>query len=265
MSFFFDVWTSQGFILASDVRLIENGEPKYAHKIKVSGHHSKVKCAIAVCGEYPSNSLGYFTEATCVKDSLREVAERFATKWVERYAGTEEYSAIHLVGFEKNTSIADEFLPQMWFWSNWDVEGYYRREILEDQLRSFSNPIPHNNHIPQKIRQNNGCFPKPEQEYSSVMSFLQHYEPYFTWNGDTSFWRSAVHAVGSALNLLRNKKQNWTLDEVSRVTGLCLEFLIKVGNILPNSTVGLSDEGDFDVVRVTPQDAEWIKKAEFDE
>jgi hypothetical protein len=264
MSFFFDVWTSEGFVLASDIRLIVNGESKYAHKIAISSPQSKVKCAIAVCGEYPSNSLGYFTVATLSKDSLREVAQRFATQWVERYAGTEDYSAIHLVGFE-NTGIANRFLPQMWFWSNWDGERYYSREILEEQLRSFANPIPHNNHIPQKIKQLNGSLPNPEQEYSSVMSFLQYYEPYFTWNGDTSFWRSAVQAIGSALNLLRGKKRNWTLDEVSRVTGLCLEFLVKLGNILPNSTVGLTDEGDFDVVSVTPQDAMWIKTAKFEE
>ena len=264
MSFFFDVWTSQGFVLASDVRLIVNGGSKYAHKIAVSSPHSKVKCAIAVCGEYPLNSLRYFSSATLTKDSLRNIAKEFASRWVERYAGLKEYSAIHLVGFEK-TGPLDELLPQMWFWCNWDEKGYYSREILEGQLRSFSNPIPHNNHIPQKIKQLTGSFPKPGEEYSFVMSFLQQYEPYFTWNGDTSFWRSAANAVGSALNLLRNGKPNWTLDEVSEVTSLCLEFLVKVGNILPNSTVGLSDEGDFDVVRVTPQDAMWIKKANLEE
>ena len=265
MSFFFDVWTSQGFVLASDVRLRWNKESKYAHKIAVPHSRSKVKCAIAVCGEFPESSLGYFTLATNIKDSLREIAEEFATRWVEKYAGTEEYSAIHLIGFE-NMETSNRFLPQMWFWSNWDGAGYHSRSILEDQLRSFSDPIPHNNHIPQKIKQLSGDFPNtPEQEYSLVMSFLQHSEPYFTWNGDTAFWRSALHAVDSALNLLKNKKRNWTLDEVSTVTGLCLEFLIKIGNILPNSTVGLSEEGDFDMVRITPQDIVWEQRAKFDE
>ena len=98
-----------------------------------------------------------------------------------------------------------------------------------------------------------------------MSSFLKLYEPYFTWNGDTSFWRSAADAVGSALRLLKGKKTTWTLDEVSDVTSSCLEFLIKVGNILPDSTVGLSYEGGFDLLKVTPEKAEWVHKANIEE
>jgi hypothetical protein len=151
----------------------------------------------------------------------------------------------------------------MWFWSNWTGEGYYSRETLEGQLSSFSGPTPFNNHIPHLVERHTGRFPgpTPEEEYSQVMSLLNQYEPYFTWNGDTSFWRSAADAVGSALNLLRGKKATWTLEEVSDVTSSCLEFLIKVGSILPDSTVGLSHEGGFDVLKVTPEEAMWVSKA----
>jgi hypothetical protein len=266
VSFFFDVWTSQGFVLASDVRLIVNGEPGYAHKLAMSGPKSRVNCAIAVCGEYPRNCLGYFHAATLTKDTLREVAEYFASRWVERYAGTEEYSAVHLVGFER-VGNSDTLLPQMWFWSNWTGRGYHNKETLERQLNTFSEPIPHNNHIPHKVKQLTERFPGPtlEEESSLVTTFLKLYEPYFTWNGDTGFWRSAADAVGSALNLLKGKKPRWTLAEISDVTSTCLEFLIKVGNLLPDSTVGLSREGDFDVLQVTPKERTWITQANIEE
>ena len=266
MSFFFDVWTSQGFVLASDVRFVINDEPTCAHKLAIPSHGSKVNCAIAVCGEYPMLSLRYFNEATSKKDSLRAAAEHFASRWVERYAGTEQYSAVHLVGFEK-IDASDVLLPQMWFWSNWNGREYVSRETLERELSSFSRPIPCNNHIPHKVKELTNQFPGPtlEEEHSLVMSFLKQHEPTFTWNGDTSFWQSAAEAVASALNLLRGKKPVWTLEEISDVTSSCLEFLIKVGNLVPDSTVGLSDEGDFDVLKVAPEKTVWAHKASIEE
>src|SRR5438132_12832122 len=117
MSFFFDVWTSEGFILASDVRLITNEAPDYAHKIRCSGADSKIKCAIAVCGEYPQTSLGFFTSAISAKDSLRDIAHHFAVNWTTRFAGTNEYSAVHLVGFEPVPNSV-QYIPQACYWFN---------------------------------------------------------------------------------------------------------------------------------------------------
>lgn len=263
MSFFFDVWTSQGFVLASDVRLVVNDEPRYAHKLARSSNASKVNCAIAVCGDYPMVSRKYFTEATGAKDSLREVAKHFATQWVGRFAGTERYSAVHLVGFER-IGDPDVLLPQMWFWSNWTGSGYHNKETLEEELRSFSKPIPDNNHIPSKIDK---LIPGAtlEEEHSLVMSYLKQHEPIFTWNGDPGFWDSAARAVASVLSLLRGKKPVWALEEISDVTSSCLEFLIKVGNVLPDSTVGLSHEGGFDVLKVAPEKTAWAHRANIDE
>jgi hypothetical protein len=110
MSFFFDVWASKGFILASDVALINNKEMKTLHKLDFAPRGSKVVSAIAVCGDYPENCLKFFIEAAMVKDSLRDLAHAFAEKWTNRYSGTHDYSGVHLVGFEKGL---DCVLPQM--------------------------------------------------------------------------------------------------------------------------------------------------------
>src|SRR6185503_11694235 len=87
-----------------------------------------------------------------------------------------------------------------------------------------------------------GKFPDDtlENQYSLVTSFLRLHQPLFTWNGDTSFWRSAASSVGSALNLLWKQKRAWTMDEATTVTSLCFELLANVGKLLPDSTVGLS-------------------------
>jgi hypothetical protein len=100
MSFFFDVWAYDGFVLASDVRLMVNGKPRYSHKIGRTHKNSKIFSAIAVCGEYPDSCLNWFIEATNSKDSLRNIAKHFSEKWTHRFGGTQEYSAAHLVGFE---------------------------------------------------------------------------------------------------------------------------------------------------------------------
>lgn len=256
MSFFFDVWTLEGFVLASDVRLIGTGRRSYAHKLRGSPYN-ETSCAIAVCGDYCEASLNFFTQATSRRDTLREVAYDFARAWTERFAGTEEYSAVHLVGFERIPE-TDEFVPQMWFWSNWAGERYLTKEELNGQFKSFSDPIPFNNHIPQKIKQLTGKFPAGSytEERSLVTSFLALYQPYFIWNGDTHFWRSAAHAVGSAMNLLWREKTNWSIDETWRLAEMCLQFLAKVGSFMPESTVGLSPEGACDVLAVTPTGTE---------
>lgn len=265
MSFFFDVWSCEGFVLASDVRLIIDEEPHHMHKIAMSSPNSGVRCAVAVCGEYPQNCLNFFTEAVAVGDTLRDVAQRFATKWVRRYAGTGCYSAVHLVGYEEVPD-SGTLVPQMWYWTSASGENSRSKEELARELSSFSKPIPDNNHIPHKIRELTGRLPGPglQQEHSLVVAFLRLNEPLFTWNGDTRFWRTAADAVGSAMNLLRREKSTWTIEEVSSVTALCLEFLIRLGNLIPESTVGLSPRDEFDMLSVTPGGTEWILRAELD-
>lgn len=261
MSFFFDVWTNSGFVLASDVRLLVNGEPGCLHKIAFSGRGSTVNCAIAVCGDYPESCLQHFHHAWMTKDTLHDVAQDFASHWVDKYAGTNDYSAVHLVGFENSPHGP---IPQVWFWCNWDGENYLSKEVLDGQLNDFSNPIPHNNHIPQKINQSYKRFPHTlEEEHQLVAMFLTQVQPYFTWNGDTTFWRSASEAVTTAMNLVKANNPNLSLDNICELTGTCIEFLIKLGSLLPNSTVGFSSEGDFDLVKVTFEGSTWVRHAQL--
>ena len=269
MSFFFDVWTSEGFILASDVRLIINEQIQTCHKVAPAPHGSKVVCAIAVCGAYPDNCLKFFLEATTRKDALRDVAHAFAHKWTKRYSGTGDYSAVHLVGFEKVLG-CDMALPQMWFWHNWqgpDADDFYSEETLSAALQSFSEPIPHNNHIPQTIKELTGKFPGPtlSDEAELVNAFLKIYQPFFTWNGDTAFWRSALGTVNSAMSLLIKEKTNWSIDEVGRLTGYCLTFLANTGSLLKSPTVALSLDQEADILKITPSCVEkvnWTKLKE---
>jgi hypothetical protein len=163
MSFFFDVWALDGFVLASDVRLINDGEITYAHKIGRAPYNSTIKCAVAVCGEYCETALRFLMQASARRDTLRDVAQDFAQRWTRRYAGTDDYSAAHLVGFDRIPG-TDDVVAQMWFWSNWTSTRYCTQDELEAQLESFSQPIPFNNHVPQKIRQLTGRYPsEPHQ------------------------------------------------------------------------------------------------------
>ena len=205
MSFFFDVWTVDGFIIASDVILLENGKQRYLRKLAYTSQHSELTCAIAVCGDYPERCLNFFTHAVSIKDTLRDVAYCFAEKWTEAYAGTEDYSAVHIVGYEKIPN-SDDLVPQMWFWTTRNARGkYVSEEELQRNLKTFSNPIPQDNHIPWKIKQLTGQFPGStlEEENRLVREFLQKHQPYFTWNGDPKFWKNAADYIGSALQFSR--------------------------------------------------------------
>jgi hypothetical protein len=267
MSFFFDVWTSKGFILASDVRIMINGAATNGHKLARAATNSKVNCAIAVCGDYPDNCLNYFREATMTKDTLREIAHAFAKKWTERYSGTQEYSAVHIVGFEKIPNF-ETTIPQMWFWCNWQgrsANDYYSKEALALALNSFSEPVPHNNHIPYKIRELTEKFPGSDlkDELQLVTAFLKEFEPFFTWNGDTAFWRSALGIVDSAMSLLKKEKITWSIDEVSRLTSYCLGFLANTGTLLEFSTVGFTGDHKYDMIQVTPSNIETLSWADI--
>lgn len=268
MSFFFNTWAYEGFVLASDVRLLENGEQRMGHKLAIHVSNAKVVCAVAVCGEYPKVCIDFFYEASALKDTLKEVAQHFASKWTQRFAGTQDYSAVHLVGFERIPQ-SDQCVPQMWYWHNWlgPKETDFRdKSELAAELDSFTDPIPKNNHIPYRIREITGKFPAPrlDDEASLVRSFLRLHEPYFTWNGDTAFWRSATNAVGSAMNLLAHQKSNWSINEVGKITKHCLTFLAQIATFLPQSTVGLSKEMDCDVLELTPQGINTVSWANLD-
>jgi hypothetical protein len=154
----------------------------------------------------------------------------------------------------------------MWFWTNSRRNGYYSEQELKRQLDSFSEPVPHNNHIPQKFRQLVGVFPGStlEEERELVAAFLRRREPYFTWNGDTDFWQSAARAVGSAFDVLKGKKSDWTIGETGKLTGVCLKFLVDVGGLLPESTVGLSQQGEFDMLELTREGSKWLKHARLE-
>lgn len=263
MSLFFDVWTKDGFVLVSDVRIITNGSAGFGHKIARVNSGSPTKCAIAVCGEYPNVVIQFFHEAVAKRDTLREIAHEFAKRWVERFGGTQEYSAVHLVGFQ-TTGDGKLDIPQMWFWANWRPNGYASKEECQAELASFDQPIPRNNHIPYKIHETTGRFPEPNphSEAEFVRSFLRLFGPYFTWNGDLKYWQSAAGSVGAATNLLGGVAQNWTIDRIATATRECLAFLARIGVLLPHSTVGLSDESECDVVAVTPDKVEtlnWVK------
>jgi hypothetical protein len=265
MSFFFDVWTLDGFILASDVRIMENGEPKLGQKIYCSPPNSKVKCAIAICGMYPDVCKNHFLQAVAAKDTLKDIAKDFAEKWTGRYAGTGDYSAVHMVGFEKING-SDESVHQLWYWRNSeDGINLLGKEQLCADLDTFTNSVPANNHIPWKIRELTGKFPGPtlEDQHLLVTSFLRLHQPLFIWNGDTSFWRSAAGSVGSALNLLWKQKHSWTMAEATQVTKLCFEFLTKVGSLLPDSTVGLSPDGKYDLLTITPDNVTWVSRTDI--
>lgn len=255
MSFFFDVWTSEGFILASDVRLVNNGEIKTLHKLASAPRGSRVVCAVAVCGDYPENCLNFFLEAAMSKDSLRDLAHAFAEKWTKRYSGTRDYSGVHLVGFERIPD-CDTVLPQMWFWCNWqgpNAEDFHAEETLSSALQSFSEPIPHNDHIPYKIKELTGKFPAPtlSSEAELVNAFLKIHQPFFTWNGDAAFWRSALGTVNSAMSLLIKEKTNWSIDDVGRLTRYCLTFLANTGSLLKSPTVALSSDEEADILKIT--------------
>lgn len=254
MSFFFDVWTAEGFVLASDVKLTGRHDMPYLHKIFCPPSTSKVVWAAAVCGELPETCNHFLAEATG-KDTLREVAHHFARRWTDRYADTQDYSAVHIVGFEQVPNSA-ECVPQVWYWRNWtEGKGFLSADQLNAELASFSVPIPKNNHLPEKVEETFGKPPSPtlEEERLLTMAFLRLCEPVFSWNGDTGFWRSAAGAVGSAMNLLWRRKSQWPIEDTAKLAKTCLEFLANAGEFLPDSTVGLSADAECDVVMVTPE------------
>lgn len=262
MSFFFDVWTSEGFILASDVRLTLDSTQDFAHKIARSPHSSKTPCAVVACGAFTKTCFDFFHEAVARSDDLRGIAHHFARKWTKRYAGSNDFSAVHLVGFERIFN-SETAVPQVWYWNNWEESiGFYDEAFLQQHLESFDRPVPFNNHLPSKVKELSGKYPgNLPEEFQLVSSYLKLYQPVFSWNGDTRFWRSAAGAVGSAMNLLWRERPNWTIAETAKIAGYCLDFLTKTGELLPASTVGASPENRFDILTVSPSEITWASRA----
>jgi hypothetical protein len=261
MSFFFDVWNEESFVLVSDVRLLRNGSQTYAHKVAAAHPSGAVTSAIATCGDYCERSLELFTQATAAKDTLRDIASDFAHAWTERYAGTEDYSAAHIVGYEKIHG-SHQVVPQMWYWANWDPDPprFLTDDELSPHLKSFDEHTPFNNHIPTKIE---GFSAQTlDEERVLVQAFLRQHQPVFTWNGDRTFWGGAGNVVQSVFELLRPETGIWDADNTWEIAKDCLEFLARVGSFRNDSTVGLSPEEECDVLVVTPAGVErkmWSK------
>lgn len=265
MSLFLDVWTQAGFILASDVRLTSNGEHGYMHKLRASSPSSKVVCAIAVCGDRPKACLHSFDKAVATKDTLREIAYDFAISWTDHFAGTQDYSAVHMVGFEKILNSADP-IPQMWYWHNHGLgEGFYTEKRLRGELETFSEPVPFNNHIPLKAQEQLGKIELNSltEERTLVFDYLSKYEPVFTWNGDNDFWDSVGRSIKSAISLLKDRTYQLNLLETANLAKICLRFLAGIGELLLNSTVGLSETNKCDVLIVTPQGIKSVEWADW--
>jgi hypothetical protein len=275
VSFFFDTWFRDGFVLVSEAKLLEVSggvvRDKYLRKIQVNPHYqaNKVGCAIVVCGDDPQVALALFREACAGGDTLRDIARRFGRKWTARFSpenGEPLYSAVHMVGFEKAPNEEDLFVPQMWYWTTWEPNlGYHTKEQLEEHLQSFKEVNPHNNHLHRIIakRTKTPLASTLKEEYRIAMSFLRSTGAYITWNGDRNFWDSAYHVV-KALRPVFHRSQPNTLEELAQLTKLCLDFLVRVSAFLPDSTLGFSPSEEVDIVLVPRKDKpEWFHEAKL--
>lgn len=270
MSFFFDVFFRDGFVVASDVMLMESSDgiddEKHLRKVRINPHssHEGVNCAIVVCGDYPEVPLSFFGLACAGGDSLRDIAKRFAQMWTRRFAPESNehvYSAVHLVGFETNPN-GGLMVPQMWYWATWEPQpGYYTRETLEEHLQSFADSNPHNNHL-NRIIANKTEVPTAltlEEEYRVAEDFLERIGAYITWNGDRDLWASANHAV-NALQPIFTISQPDTLEELAKLTGICLDFLVRISSFLPITTLGFSPSEEVDIVYLSRSGATWFQR-----
>lgn len=264
MTIFFDVWMNDGFVLASDMRVIVNNKPTYGHKIARSAASSRILCGIAAAGEFSDTCISFFHEAVAPSDTLRDIARRFAINWTRRYASSNDYSAVHIVGFEtiRGTS---QVIPQMWYWHNANDGTFISANQLNAELGTFSEQVPWNNHIPRKIQElTQVALPLTlQEEHDLVRGFLQTLQPIFTWNGDTTFWQSAAQAVGSAMQLLIPKGVMTTLSQAASAATICLDFLVRLSSLLPKSTIGSSPSGEFDVLILKPTNIEWVTHPEI--
>ena len=222
---------------------------------------------MAVCGDYFEVNKDIFSHATAIGDTLRDIAHEFAKRWVERFAGTKDYSAIHIVGYEPSTEYETN-VPQMWFWTNWagpKDNDFYSESHLKSNLATFNQPIPKDNHLPHKMTEHG--MPKPDyrEEGAAVRAFLNATSPYFTWNGDTRYWLSAVNAVVSVMNLLAPSIRDMPDDKICDLGVYSLEFLVNIGSMTPNSTVGLSGERECDIIIVTPEQVKFNRRAKLND
>lgn len=280
MSFYFDVFCSSGFVLASERLLLEsiNGveHKKSCEKIRKNPYYNanKVICAVVVCGESPEVVLSDFDHACAIGDTLRDIAKRFAEKWTERFQpeGDERCdSAVHLVGFEMIPDM-DILVPQMWYWTTWKPDKsetgmrFYTKAELQGQLQSFTESNPHNNHM-CRIFAERTSKPIPsnlEEEYKMVMAYLEEYGPLATWNGDRDLWGSASHAAQALAPVFEISQPN-SLENLAEITSLCLEFLVKISSLLPNPLLSLSQGEGPDILLISSKGLEWYKSKNVEE
>lgn len=272
MSFFFDVFCPYGFVLASEQMLVKSvnqvEQRELGRKIRENPHFrtNQVICAVVVCGESPDAVLMDFGQACAIGDTLRDIAKRFAEKWTQRFQPESAElcdSAVHLVGFEAIPD-TDILVPQMWYWTTWIPEDnrmkFFTKAELEGHIQSFSESNPHNNHM-CRIFANRTNMEIPstlEQEYKMVMAFFAENGPYATWNGDRNLWGSASHTA-QALAPVFAISQPGSLENLAEITSLCLEFLVKISSLLPNSLLSLPHGERPDILLLSKNGPEWYK------
>lgn len=260
MSFFFDVWTPNGFILASDVKISNDPESKYMHKIIEAPHTCKTSCAIVICGDYPQACAQFFMEACCLADdSLKKIAEHFGTRWTKKYAGTTDYSAVHICGFKEVDGIK---IPQMWYWTNWNhsKNDYKEEKDLLSNLTTFENEFPDNNWMPVLAKRVEG---NVGDESAIVNAYLQRHSLFFTWNGDEKYWKSALATANAVPALLETQLKGLPIRAAADLTASALRFLIKVGNYLENNTVSASPNNEIDVLILGKDSMSWFERAKL--
>ena len=61
------------------------------------------------------------------------------------------------------------------------------------------------------------------------------------------------------MDFLKKEKTNWSIDEAVQLTSYCLTFLANTGTLLKVSTVGLSTNQQYDMLKIPPSGVEKVK------
>lgn len=256
MTLFFDIWTPVGFVLAADVRISNDPAKDKAHKIDFSERPEPI--AIAVCGDYPEVCLAIFKQAVASTDgTLGKVAHYFAERWTKRFSPEKDDapdSAVHLVGF---SSLEAHGVPQMWYWTTGFPRERTPASQLADDLASFRNQIPNNNHIAyDKV----GARTLVEEQ-RGVGEFLRK-SIVSTWNGDPDLWGTANSTATAFGELIQRNGRGISLEGLGRVAKHAVEFISLVANLsIENCTVGLSLDNQCDAIAIRKEGITAISRS----